>query len=103
DSGQLDYTSGELRTIASIATGVGGADTITGDAGADIIVGGAGLTGAAVGVTGDSISGGTGDDLILGDEGTITLEGGVRKLITSTSTGTGDADTITGDDGNDVI
>src|SRR5205807_8562379 len=33
DSGQLDYTGGDLRTIASTASGIGGADTITGDAG----------------------------------------------------------------------
>ena len=79
DSGQLDYTGGDLRTIASTASGVGGADTITGDDGGDTIVGGA---------AGDTIHGNLGDDLILGDEGTITLENGIRKLITSTNTGT---------------
>ena len=94
DSGALDYVGGDLRTIASTASGVGGSDTITGDDGDDIVIGGA---------AGDTIAGNLGNDLLLGDEGTITLQGGVLMAVVSTNAGTGGVDGITGDEGNDTI
>ncbi|HYF16740.1 MAG TPA: calcium-binding protein, partial [Ramlibacter sp.] len=102
DSGRLEFSDGDLRTITSTATNVGGADVIDGDAGNDIIVGGAGLAGATT-QTGDVITGDLGDDLVFGDEARITLQAGVLRMALSINTGTGDNDRIAGNDGNDSI
>jgi Ca2+-binding RTX toxin-like protein len=90
----LQYTDGDLRTIQSTASGVGGNDTISGNEGDDTILGGAGD---------DTIHGNAGADLIFGDEGTITLVSGIRQQVVSTDEGTGGGDLIFGDEGSDVI
>ena len=91
DSGQLTYTvTGDLVTISSVGSGIGGVDTINGNEGDDLIVGG---------VDGDFLHGDTGNDLVLGDEGAISLVGGVLQSVASLNFGTGGDDTITGDPG----
>ncbi|MDB5862129.1 MAG: cya 1, partial [Ramlibacter sp.] len=94
DSGELSFTNGDLRTITSTGSNVGGSDTIHGNDGADMVVGG---------TSGDFIHGDSGSDLLLGDEGTIQLIGGVLQTVTSTYVNVGGNDQITGDAGSDWI
>jgi Ca2+-binding RTX toxin-like protein len=73
DSGELLYTDGDLRTIRSTASGVGGNDTISGNEGDDIILGGA---------ASDTIFAGAGTDLIFGDQGEVLISGGNNEVVT---------------------
>ncbi len=94
DSGQLDFTNGDLRTITSTATAVGGNDTITGDADNDIIVAGA---------ANDTVHGNTGNDLVFGDEATISLIGGVLQHAKSINVANGGDDVLFGDENDDML
>src|SRR6185503_8868716 len=90
---RLDYTAGDLRTVTASGIG-GGVDTVFGDDGNDIILGG---------IAGDFLHGNAGNDLVLGDEGEIDLVNLVLQKALSLNYTTGGVDTITGDDGNDVL
>ena len=69
--------------IASIASNLGGADTITSGRGNDMIIGGEGN---------DTISSGLGGDIVLGDNGTIDI---ASSQISAVQTANDGNDTIT--------
>ncbi len=110
DNGEVVYQQGviaQIRTTDNVET-TGGADTIKGNYGDDIIFGG-------VNGSPDIIEGNTGDDVILGDNGELdfaydgdtdltTLDLVSSKPYASDGTTVlGDADTISGNAGNDVV
>jgi len=110
DNGEVVYQQGviaQIRTTDNVET-TGGADTIKGNYGDDIIFGG-------VNGSPDIIEGNTGDDVILGDNGELdfaydgdtdltTLDLVSSKPYASDGTTVlGDADTISGNAGNDAV
>ena len=116
DSGELIYNGGPLRELRSIATDIGGSDTIAGNQGADTIIGGQ---------AGDVIAGNEGRDVLLGDNGellwvltspvTVTAPDGWSRVLADTADAVallvirtyapqhGGNDAITGDGDNDTI
>ncbi|GAP96045.1 DUF4347 domain-containing protein [Leptolyngbya sp. NIES-2104] len=101
DNGLLSYTAGENGRLTMIETSspeIGGNDSITGDEDDDRILGGAGN---------DDIQGNAGEDIILGDNGTLpyVLVNGENALtiITTSDSGFGGDDVITGNEGDDRI
>lgn len=72
-----------------------GADSISGSAGCDIILGGSGA---------DTVSAGAGDDTVLGDNGQVafTVDGLVDRIET-TDPIAGGGDSLSGDEGEDLI
>jgi len=112
DGGRLDLSpiTGDdgftkLDLLQTTALGVGGSDTISGNAGTDIIMGGA--AGDTIYGDDDASSAGVEDlgDFILGDNGEVIYSGGVLAQVRTTDTteSTGGADTIFGNQGNDLI
>jgi Ca2+-binding RTX toxin-like protein len=95
--------------------GGGGADQIDGGAGIDTIDAGAGNDIVFGGSGDDSIVGGSGEDLIFGDRPLTTFNSGdtfvesIRTFSTSwaetaaSDTGSAGKDTISGEEGNDII
>ncbi|MDA1272780.1 MAG: hypothetical protein O2960_01835, partial [Verrucomicrobia bacterium] len=95
DNGVLDYTNGNLTSIATADPATGAGDVLDGGAGNDTIFGGSGV---------DQISGGSGRNILIGDQGTIVLaESGERIQVTTTFNDTGANDTINSGDGDDTI
>ena len=95
--------AGRLQSIGAIESELGangGDDTIYGEDGSDVLVGGAGA---------DKLYGSAGHDLIVGDNGRLlTVDflsfGNVASMeSTDTTDVNGGVDTITGDDGDDLI
>ena len=81
--------------IASSNVANGGNDTINVGPGVNIVIGGAGN---------DEITAGAGTNTILGDDGKATFfVNGDLQLIESTNLGSGDADTITLEDGTNTV
>jgi len=115
DNGELDFapdttTTDDPRDVIpvkakTIVHGTGGVDIISGNAGADIIMGGtAGDT-----LYGDDSTGSAGtadgDDVLIGDNGEVVYTDGVIAKIRTTDAveGTGGADNITGNVGDDLV
>ena len=110
DHATLDYAAdGNLATldsVLSIQLGIGGDDTIYGNQGNDLILGGFGsdhLYGGN-GSTNSPVSGAD-NDVIIGDNGQITptATGFAAIQTTDTTATTGAADTIEGNEGDDII
>ncbi|WP_238256933.1 beta strand repeat-containing protein, partial [Methylorubrum podarium] len=91
DSGSATFADGKIAAITSVATGVGGNDTITASDGDTTIIGGAGD---------DTIEVGAGNHVILGDSGTAAFDAGTLVTIESLDAGIGGDDVITARDGN---
>lgn len=85
-----------VQRVATTFEDNGGDDTIDGNEGADIALGGQGN---------DNIKGGNADDILLGDNGVVVRNDGSEDAndIISTSPSSGGSDTITGDEGADII
>lgn len=111
DDGEIDYAAGTgiiqkiFTNISAGAISVGGIDYAYGNKGDDIILGG---------IAGDFLkgdSGGDGDDIIFGDNGEIDYaldDDGVTTKIsklftTDVSEGSGGADTVEGQEDDDII
>ena len=95
DNGVLDYTNGQLTSIATADPANGSDDILDGAAGNDTIFGGGGL---------DTITDDGGQNILIGDEGAITFdEHGHRIRVSTTFNDTGADDTINSGTGNDVI
>ena len=85
---------GKIATITSVATAIGGSDTITAADGDTTILGGAGS---------DTIDVGVGNHVILGDSGKATFAAGVLVSIESIDPEIGGDDIITAKDGNVTV
>jgi Ca2+-binding RTX toxin-like protein len=87
--------------------GQAGADDILGQAGDDIIFGDAGNDDISGGVGMDTIAGGSDHDYIFGDDGFVERPPDMADVpdpdLISFSENSGEADTINGNDGNDVV
>ena len=94
DGGRVDLNAGLATVITNCGESSGGADEIHGDSGGDMVLGGA---------SGDAISGDSGGDILLGDNGRIALSGGQISTIDTTGESSGGADTIDGDEAEDII
>ncbi|MGX5777766.1 calcium-binding protein, partial [Methylorubrum zatmanii] len=94
DSGSATFDGGKIATITSLATAIGGNDTITAADGDTTILGGAGA---------DIIDVGAGNHVILGDSGKAAFAAGVLVSIDSIDPETGDDDTVTAKDGNVTV
>ncbi|MGF3028133.1 calcium-binding protein, partial [Methylobacterium aquaticum] len=94
DSGSATFENGQIATVTSIATDIGGADTIQADDGDATIIGGAGA---------DRITVGTGNHVILGDNGQATFAAGRLTAIASIDPEIGGDDAITARDGSSTI
>jgi Ca2+-binding RTX toxin-like protein len=96
---QLSGIPMTLGLIESIEPADGGNDTIATLDGKDIIIGGQG---------GDFITAGAGDDIVIGDNGLLNYDTGdndptTLDFIKTTYTPIGGADTIYGNEGEDVL
>ncbi|MDB5299554.1 MAG: type secretion target repeat protein, partial [Phycisphaerales bacterium] len=99
DNAVVTFTSaGAIDSIASDAEAIGGDDTINGNDGNDLIIGGA---------ANDTLHGDAGDDVIFGDNAAVqyNLDANPATLDAAFTTAPtiGGTDTITGDDGNDLL
>lgn len=106
DNGEIKFdTSDALNRVKSVNTTVvagdsGRSDVIDGDFGNDIVFGG-------LNDSSDVITGDVGDDVLVGDNGEVRfdLDGDLDTLdkIESYADGLGGTDTISGNEGNDVL
>ncbi|MEI6240823.1 MAG: hypothetical protein WCR51_10565 [Planctomycetia bacterium] len=95
DHAAVTFTNGALSGVTSIATSVGGDDTITTGVDNDIVIGGFGK---------ETLTSTGGSDLFIGDSGRVELAAnGQVTLAASLDDGVGDVDTITTAGGSDVI
>jgi Ca2+-binding RTX toxin-like protein len=94
DHGVIELSAGIRVNVRSEQSGIGGADTISGNDGDDLIVGGA---------LSDTITGDVGNDVVLGDEGRIEFNAGAMIRVRSEQDTVGGADTIRGNEGEDVL
>jgi Ca2+-binding RTX toxin-like protein len=114
DSGKLDYDTGDgnlstldlILTTDNILPAPGGIDEISGGEANDIVLGGD----EGDFIFGDdtllgSPSSPTGEDILVGDQGEIVFINGILARIKTTDTvpGDGGADTIEGNEENDII
>ncbi|BAU91131.1 GLUG domain-containing protein [Methylorubrum populi] len=90
DSGAATFTDGLIETVTSLATEIGGNDTIEATEGDTTILGGAGA---------DTIKVGAGNHVILGDSGKAVFRNGRAQRIESITPEIGGADIITAEDG----
>ncbi len=90
----VPVTTTSLDRIRTKSTSDGGADIITGDSGDDVILGGAGA---------DQIDGNLDADIIFGDFGEVDYNQGTLEDMRSTDSVFGDADTIGGQGGANII
>ncbi|WP_236960757.1 beta strand repeat-containing protein [Methylobacterium durans] len=91
DSGSATFANGQIATVTSIATNIGGDDVIEAKDGDTTIIGGFGA---------DTITVGAGNHVILGDNGKAVFAAGKLATIESIDPGIGGSDTITAADGN---
>ena len=92
---RTDPDAADDNDIYTTNAATGGNDTINGGAGNDIILGGYGN---------DGIIGWTGDDIILGDNGKVIRNGADEvERIQTMDPASGGADTLYGNDGNDIL
>ncbi|MEM8790522.1 MAG: matrixin family metalloprotease [Pseudomonadota bacterium] len=85
----------ETQSVITLDPAIGGVDLIFGGDDDDIIVGGADQ---------DTIFGGADDDIVFGDNGQLEFFFGIPRIILQSIDPTiGDSDSISGDDGEDII
>ncbi|HEX8198869.1 MAG TPA: hypothetical protein VF590_00135, partial [Isosphaeraceae bacterium] len=94
DSGRIQLSFGQIISISTTDSSLGGNDMLTGGGGNDIAMGGYGR---------DSMVGDTGRDLLIGDGALVTLAGGLLASIATTDPSIGDSDTLDGGGDDDIL
>ncbi|GMA79011.1 hypothetical protein GCM10025880_54280 [Methylorubrum aminovorans] len=94
DSGSATFADGQIATITSVATAIGGGDTITAMEGDTTIIGG---------FDSDTIKVGAGNHVILGDSGRAQFDAGSLVSIESIDPGVGGGDIIEAMDGDTTV
>src|SRR5690606_34649488 len=93
DGGHAEFDDGVVTVDYSVATAVGGADTIVAGSGKNLVFGGA---------AGDFLSVGTGNSVLFGDNGFAEFVDGALRTAYAIDPDIGGADTITTGDSDHV-